>query len=55
MAFQCCQCIEGVNEKLAGQGVKLKQYLQFNFETGKASLSNPCIELEKVDDKQRDE
>lgn len=38
------------------QGVKLKQYhLQFNFETGKASLSNPCIELEKVDDKQRDE
>ena len=44
-----CKCVEAVNAQLKDSGVKLVQHMQFNFQTGKGSMSGPCIEVCKIE------
>lgn len=42
-----CNCIEQVNKQLEDSNAKVAQYLQVNFKTGEATMSNPMVAVEK--------
>jgi hypothetical protein len=50
---ESCQCAENVNKQLEPRGLHLKRRIQFNFETKKASMSPPSIEVERCGDGKR--
>jgi hypothetical protein len=43
-----CKCVEDVNAKLAESGCRVTRHMQINFATQMASLSGPCVAVERI-------
>lgn len=50
---QQCNCLEQVQEQLKEHNTTIVQSLQINFKTGKGSLSNPRIAVQKINSKSK--
>jgi len=42
-----CKCVDLVNERLKEDGCVLLQHMQIDFSSGKASMSGPCVSVER--------
>jgi len=50
---QVCKCVEQVNAKLESVGAEIVQHMQINFDTKKADMSGPCVEVRRSDKAKR--
>lgn len=46
-----CDCIKQCNAQLETRGVKIRQDMMLNFATGEGSMSNPVVDVVKLNGK----